>query len=118
MNNYTVRQIAIMLDVTFQRVRNLAKDQGWGTIPPQPQKFCADDVNEYLWSRWRRDLARKMGVKVKGLVNHDAWDLPTGCPVCGEFAIWRPATPGEVQNLELLVYSDEWPWLCRKGHRG
>jgi hypothetical protein len=116
MKDYTALEIAQILEVSSQRVQNLAKEQGWGTIPPQPKKFDGDDVSEYLFARWRRDLARQMGIKVKTLVRHDEWDMPTGCPVCGEFAIWKPASPDEIQNFELPVYSEGWSWICRKGH--
>lgn len=111
---FTLAEVCEMTGLSPQRVGIIARDEGWagqrvGVVYP------ADQVSETLWARARRDLAREMGVKVQGPVYHDDWDRDN-CPVCGAFAIWKPAEPNEVQNLELPVYEPGWPWRCVNGH--
>lgn len=112
---YTSGELQKILGVTKQRVSDLARLQEWQTHNVGVL-YHADDVASYLWARWRRDLARKLGATVKELVSHDEWDKDDNCPVCEAFAIYRPATAAEVADLEIDVYGPEWPWLCINGH--
>lgn len=111
---YTSQELQTILGVSRQRVHNLAREQGWAAHKAGIL-YHADDVTEYLRARWRRELAAEFGVTVNGLVEHDEWDLPE-CPVCGAFAVWKPARPEEIKNLEIEIYNEGWPWRCIKGH--
>lgn len=113
---YTQKEIQKLLNVSKQRVSDLARKHGWGS--PLPGLYRADDVAEYLWSRWRMELAREFGEVINGLVKHDEWDRSDNCPICGAFAIWKPASPDDIADLENPVYGDGWPWKCIRGHSG
>ena len=69
-----------------------------------------------LWPYLRRQLLERMGVKAPQKIQHDDWDKDDSCPVCGAFAIYRPASPEEIKNLDLDVYGPSWPWSCINGH--
>ena len=105
---YTTGEIVALLGgISKQGVSDLARLHGIRRI----SGYDADAWDDYLYSRWRKDLAREMGETVAGLVSHDQWDMLEGCPVCGVFAIWQPAAMDEV-----AAYQDGWPWRCRLGH--
>lgn len=113
---YTQKELTELLKVSKQRVSDLARKHEWGS--PLPGLYRAEDVTEYVWSRWRMELAREFGETVSGLVKHDEWDKDDNCPVCGSFAIWKPASAEETKDLEKPVYADGWPWKCIQGHGG
>lgn len=113
---YTSKEIQNILSCSKQRVSNLAKEQEWQS--PYPGLYNTQDVTEYFLSRWRMELAREFGETVTGLVTHDDWDKDDNCPVCNSFAIWKPATPDQVADIEQQIYVNGWPWRCIKGHSG
>ena len=111
---YISKEIQGILEISKQRVSDLAREHGWRS--PHPGWYYADGVEEYIWSRFRRQLFKKFGIPAKELVTDDAHDLDDNCPVCGSFAIYRPPTTEEMMDLDQPVYGEGWPWKCIKGH--
>ena len=105
---YTSKELQELLHISKQRVSDLAQSHGWETHRVGVL-YNAEDVSNYLWSRWRRDLAQKVGYPLDTeLITHDMWDKDDNCPICGCFAIYHP-------NSELW---DNRPWLCINNHKG
>lgn len=111
---FTSKELQDLLGVSRQRIADLAREHGWEF--PRPGLYYADQVDEYLWARWRRQLFKEFGMAAKELVTDDTYDLMENCSVCQSFAIYRPATIDELTNPDLPVYADGWPWRCIKGH--
>ena len=113
---WTSKELQGLLGVKKQRIADLAREHDWESPSYAPGLYYADQVDEYLWSRFRRQLFKKFGIPAKELVTDDAHDLDENCPVCGSFAIYRPPTTEEVMDLDQPVYGEGWPWKCIKGH--
>ena len=93
---WTSKEIQELLEISKQRVSDLAREHVWGS--PYPGLYYADQVDEYLWSRFRRQLFKDFGIPAKELVTDDSHDLDDNCPVCDSFAIYRPPTPEEIMD--------------------
>lgn len=111
---YTSQELQVLLDVSRQRVSQLATQQGW--YSPTPGLYDGADVGPYLTKRRRTELLRQAGWwnYPDGLCEWD--EVDTECPTCEAYAVYRPAKEEEIQDLSKPVYSDGWPFQCANGH--
>ncbi len=113
---WTSKEIQDLLGVSKQRIADLAREHDWESPSHAPGLYYADQVDEYLWARWRRQLFREFGIPAKGLIYDDTHDIDCPLSNCGSFAIYRPPTTEEVMDLDQPVYDEGWPWKCIRGH--
>jgi hypothetical protein len=116
---YSSSQLQDLLGCSPQYVWAVAKREKFSYIQVGRAKLYVDqDVRDFLATRTRTILARKLGgfFKGPGLYRDPAYDIE--CPVCFEFAIERPPTPEEVDTLAWQAGEYETVWLCVNDHSG
>lgn len=103
---YTLVAAAAAIGFTKKGAEKAAKVEGWKRYKVgNVYLYVSEDVHEYRDHRIRRDLAKKLGWRGRGLYRNN--DINIECPECGAFAIEWPAPP----------YLSE-KFMCLKGHEG
>lgn len=110
---YTSEELQKLLGVSGSRISDMARQHKWDSFTAGILYHTAD-VDEYLITRQRTELSKKLGWSGRGLIRDDSRDMQ--CPECGGFAVEAPATPEEMQSLRWL--RAKWNWLCEQGHKG
>lgn len=120
-SGYTWREIAAAISeeeggqpLTRQRISAIALAEKWSAIMlGRMAIYHESDVESYLAARRRTRLLIKGGWQKDANRLYRDDDIDSECPICGAFAITRPAWQANSTDEWL---ADTWAWRCQQGH--
>jgi hypothetical protein len=106
---YTSKELQSLLDVSKQRISNLAKRQSWTVLVPG--LYCAEGVEDYLM--WRGIDPASLPIRTQyseeeimdNEVKIKAEDGKAHCPICGQEGKYKEG--GQTCTESIWVWEDD-----------